>query len=213
MIGIVFATRREADPFLNGTLAERFADGPLPLFQTRLDGLASSTVVIGGMGKVAAALAAAHLVRELGARVMINAGLCGCLATGCSWTAGDLLRISTAVEGDCDRFGCAEPAVACDPRWFGQLPPARLVTCDRPIFDSAQRACLAGSGELADMEGAAVARAARFYGISCAMVKGISDAADESGRQQVADNIDWLSARIADVLIQELMLNLTDRLP
>jgi nucleoside phosphorylase len=56
---------------------------------------------------------------------------------------------------------------------------------------------LAGVGELVDMEGAAVARVAMLYGVACAMVKGISDAADETGRQELARNIDRVSGRIA----------------
>jgi len=213
MIGLVFATRREAGPFLMRSLAEPLAGEPLSLFQTRESGLAPCIVAIGGMGKVAAALATAHLIHVRGVAALINAGLCGRLTMDSPWATGDLLRISAAVEGDCDRCGQAEPAVDCDPRWFGALEPARLVTCDRPVFDAAWRACLADRGELADMEGAAVARAARLYGIPCAMVKGISDAADPAGRQAVADNIDWVSARVADVLVRELARNLTDRLP
>lgn len=213
MIGIVFATLREADPFLSRTLAEPLSGGPVALFQTRREDLAACIVAVSGMGKVAAALAAAHLVQARGVSVLINAGLCGRLNTNRSWSAGELLRVSAAVEGDCDRFGKPEPSVACDPRWFESLEPARLVTCDRPVFDPVWRTCLAGSGDLADMEGAAVARAAGLYGIPCAMVKGISDAADEAGRQRVAENIDWVSARMAETLVRELTLNLADRLP
>lgn len=156
------------------------------------------------MGKVAAAAAATHLVLVHRASMLVNAGLCGRLIRDHRWTVGDLFRISTAVEGDCDRFGRPEPPVSCDTRWFAQLEPARLVTCDRPVFDAEQRAQLAAVAELADMEGAAVARVAGLLGVGCVMVKGISDAADKNGRQELARNIDWVSERIAQTLVGEL---------
>jgi adenosylhomocysteine nucleosidase len=165
------------------------------------------------MGKVAAAMAATHLVLAHQVSILVHAGLCGRLVMGTRWSVGELIRIESAIEGDCDRFGKAEQIVACDARWFRELKPARLVTSDRPVFDAAWRGQLSGIGDLADMEGAAVARVARLYGIPCAMVKGISDDADEAGRQDVASHMDWVSGRIADALIRELMINPNDKSP
>ncbi|MBC2710587.1 MAG: hypothetical protein HGJ94_06200, partial [Desulfosarcina sp.] len=186
MVGIVYATRREADPFLSQMSAGPLATQPFFLFQTAGKGHPPCIAVISGMGKVAATIAATHLVLVHRVSVLVNAGLCGRLTMDNRWAVGDLFRISAAVEGDCDRFGQGEQAVVCDAQRFSELEPARLVTCDQPVFDAAWRARLAGIGELADMEGAAVARVARLYGIPCAMVKGISDVADETGRQDVA---------------------------
>ena len=101
--------------------------------------------------------------------------------------------------------------MACDTRWFSILKSARLVTNDRPVFDAAWRGQLAGTGELADMEGAAVARVARLYGIPCAMIKGISDTADETGRMDVAKHVDWVSGRIADALVRELSISTIEK--
>jgi nucleoside phosphorylase len=204
MVGIVYATRREADPFLTRIRAESLACRPFSVYRSTAAGIVPCIAVISGMGKVAAAMAATHLVLERQVSLLISPGVCGRLSVENPWVTGELLRISAAVEGDCDRFGKEESPVDCDPRWFGSLHAARLVTCDRPVFDAAWRTRLAKRGDLADMEGAAVARVAGCYGIPCAMVKGISDAADENGRKAVADNIDWLSARIADALIREL---------
>ena len=211
MIGIIYATRREADPFLIKTGAKPLAGQPLVTFQMVVETHRPCIAVISGMGKVAAAMAATHLVLVHHVSLLVSAGLCGRLDMDNRWSVGDLIRIDSAVEGDCDRFGRAEQAVACDARWFSELKPARLVTNDRPVFDAAWRGQLAGIGELADMEGAAVARVARLYGIPCAMIKGISDSADESGRRDLASHINWVSGRIADGLIHELLLNPTDR--
>ncbi len=213
MVGIVYATRREAQPFLSQLTADHLTAQPFLIFRKSGASHRSFIAIISGMGKVAAAIAATHLVLVHRVSRLVNAGLCGQLTLHNGWSVGDLFRIGTAVEGDCDRFGQAEQTVACDSRWFSELKAARLVTQDRPVFDAAQRSLLAGIGDLADMEGAAVARVARFYGIPCAMIKGISDAADENGRQDVADHIDWVSGRIADALARELTINPIDQQP
>jgi adenosylhomocysteine nucleosidase len=213
MVGIIYATRREADPFLHKTGANPLDAQPLMMFQAAAETVGPCIAVIGGMGKVSAAMAASHLVLVHQVSMLVNAGLCGRLAMGNQWPVGDLFRIHSAIEGDCDRFGQAEQPVTCDARWFSELKPARLVTNDRPVFDAAWRSQLADIGDLADMEGAAVARVARLYDIPCAMIKGISDSADETGRRDVASHLDWVSGRIADALIHELLLNPSDKQP
>jgi len=211
-VGLLFATRLEAEPFLAQTAATPMA-GPLPLFTLPQAIHPACFVAVSGMGKVAAALAAAHLVQTHRATLLISAGVCGRLTPEKNWTVGDRLRIESAVEGDCDRFGSPEATVACDLNWFPDMETARLVTCDRPVFEADWRRQLAGLGEVADMEGAAVARTARFYGIACAMVKGISDCANSAGRQDIARNIAVISARIAETLVRELKRNANDKRP
>lgn len=212
MVGIVFATRREADPFLAQTPPNMLAQRPFDIFRMAGNRGASCLVVVSGMGKVAAAAAAAHLVLAHGVSLLVSAGLCGCLAPDERWATGDLVRVSTAVEGDRGRFG-GETAAGCAAGWFGRLASARLVTCDRPVFDSARRERLAGMGDIADMEGAAVARVADLYRIPCAMVKGISDHADRTGPKTLARNIDRVSERIAQILVDELLHRPAEQTP
>jgi adenosylhomocysteine nucleosidase len=211
-VGLLFATRQEAEPFLLQTAAASMA-GPLPLYSVPETIHPACIVAVSGMGKVAAALAAAHLVQTHRATLLISAGLCGRLTAEKNWTVGDRLRIESAVEGDCDRFGSPETVVDCDVNWFPDLEAARLVTCDRPVFQDDLRRQLAAAGDVADMEGAAVARTARFYGVSCAMVKGISDCADTTGRQDIARNIAAVSESIAQTLVRELNRHANDERP
>lgn len=204
MLGIVYATRREADPFVRRVSASQRSTQPFLTYAVDGKDHIPAILIVCGMGKVAAALAAAHLVLAEGATGLINAGLCGLLTRVHGWQVGDLLRIDTAVEGDCDRFGGPETAVACTGPWCARLPAARLVTCDRPVFDGRLREQLADLGDLADMEGAAVARAAQRYQVPCALIKGISDAADASGRRDVARRIDRVSGHLGELLAREL---------
>ncbi len=210
MIGIVYATRREADPFLVLTAAKPLARQPVELFQTTADNRSAAIVAVSGMGKVAATLAAAHLVAAHHVSLLVNAGLGGCLNRSQNWPVGHLLRIRSAVEGDCDRLGEPEIPTPCNSRWFSHLEAARLVTCDRPVFQDSRRKELTALGDLADMEGAAVARVALSYAISCAMIKGISDGADEDGRRDIQTHIDRISRDIAEALATELMRHHAD---
>ncbi len=204
MIGLIFATRDEAAPFLAMSGAQPLARRPFERFRLPDGNLRPCAVVISGMGKVAAAAAATCLVIDHHAAVLISAGLCGRLADDLAWTVGDLVRIDAAVEGDSDRFGRLPPAVACDPRWFHEWPAVRLVTSDRPVFGGRRRTRLAALGEVADMEGAAVARVAHVYGLPCAMLKGISDGADDAGRASLTDSIERVSTTIGSALIAAL---------
>jgi nucleoside phosphorylase len=213
MVGIVFATRREAEPFLARAAALTLADRPLVLFHGTSAHSRPWIAVISGMGKVAAAMAATQLVLVHRVSTLISAGLCGRLTRDRRWAVADLLRISAAVEGDRGRVGAEAPPSACDPRWFQHLEPARLVTCDRPVFKADYRDRMARSGELVDMEGAAVARVADRYGVGWAMIKGISDDADETGRRDLARNIARVSMDIADALVDELSRNPMDEPP
>jgi nucleoside phosphorylase len=203
MIGILFATRREAEPFIDLAAARFHGNGPFDTFCADDAWTVPVVIAVSGMGKVAAAAATSHLVLARRAGVLINAGICGRL-TDDGAAVGDCFRIAAAVEGDCERFGEPEPAVACDGGWFRGLPVRRLVTCDRPVFDARRRAELSVRGDLIDMEGAAVSRVAGLYGIPCAMLKGVSDSADTTGRQAIASNIGRVSARIARTLMDEL---------
>lgn len=205
MVGIVFATHREAKPLLDRSKTVGLTQRPFPLYRTKPGRSTSCLVIISNMGKVAAALAASSLVMRWQVKILINAGLCGRLTPVHDWQVGELFRITHAVEGDCDRLGKPEVPIACDEKWFRHLPKARLVTCDRPVFDVCLRQELAALGDLADMEGAAVARVASCLGVPCAMIKGVSDTADANGRQAVADHIDWVSSQIANALMDEIL--------
>jgi adenosylhomocysteine nucleosidase len=84
------------------------------------------------------------------------------------------------------------------------LPPARLVTCDIPVFDSQRRRALAGKGDLVDMEGAAIARVAAMFEISWTMIKGVSDAAGPTDRNVLLNNLKMVSQKIGDYLHEHL---------
>jgi nucleoside phosphorylase len=202
MIGLIFATRREAAPFLALSRSEPLDDGPWPLYEITL--AAPVLVAVSGMGKIAAAAACQHLIREQRVSRVINAGVCGALQTGETFQPGALFEIVTVVEGDHGTKDRAAPEEHCPGTWSARLPKARLVTCDRPVFDAGHRLRLAAKGDLADMEGAAVARVAALFRTPWTLIKAVTDGAGAGDRETLLYNLDRVSKILADHLWKEI---------
>jgi adenosylhomocysteine nucleosidase len=146
-------------------------------------------VLITGVGKVAAATSLLALLAQLPrdrwpARV-VNLGTAGALADDLSGTH----VVGTVVQHDLDG-----PAIAAlcgidpaPPLELGEGPV--LATGDAFVADADQRRRLATSASLCDMEGYAIAAAARRAGLDVVLVKHVSDAADESARRSWVDSV------------------------
>ena len=198
MIGLVFATIHEARPFLLTAQAQVVDSRPFAVYHSGLH--AGMRVVVSGMGKVAAAAAAQALILTGNVTRLINAGACGALCDNNDLAIGNLVRISEAIEGDHEIFGKRLPPVTCSPQEFGDLPAMRLVTSDRPVFDSQIRAAFSQWGDVVDMEGAAIARVARYYQVPCTLIKGVTDNAQAYERRKLLENLTTVSEKIARTL-------------
>jgi nucleoside phosphorylase len=198
MIGLVFATSQEARPFLMAGQARIIAREPFTVYQSDLHPFLR--VIVSGMGKVSAAAAAQALILMHGAERLVNAGACGALRDGGDLAIGKLVRISEATEGDHEIFGKRLPPAPCSAAEFFDLAPVRLVTSDRPVFDTDIRAAFARLGDVVDMEGAAVARIARYYQLPCTLIKGVTDNAQPLDRRTLLENLTTVSETIAQKL-------------
>lgn len=202
MTGLIFATKMEAGPFLSASQTVLIEKTPIPIYQ--IDSMPWLHVAISGMGKVAAAAACQFLIRELKSVEIINAGAAGALVSGKRYIPGALFCVTSTVEGDHERLGKNPQPLLSDGRMDLDLPPARLVTCDIPVFDSQQRKVLAEKGDLVDMEGAAIARVAAMFKIPWTMIKGVSDAAGPTDRDVLMGNLKMVSHKIGDYLHKHL---------
>jgi adenosylhomocysteine nucleosidase len=175
VIGLVYATPAEARPFLDRVGAE-----------------------------VAAAVATQLLISDYGAGRLLHAGICGSLTETAIAAVGALVRVDAALEAVPGELGKPLVPIGCDAGAWLDLPGLRLVTCDRPVFDSRVRRSLSTWGDIVDMEGAVVARVAALFGAPCSIIKGISDQALSGSqgelRRNIADVSDALAARLLDGL-------------
>jgi nucleoside phosphorylase len=202
MIGLIFATMAEAVPFLSQSKAVQIDDKPFRLFKVPTQ--PNLLVSVSGMGKVAAALACQSLIREFMVDEVVNAGVCGALHDDPGNTPGALFCIATAVEGDHEVFGEAPQPIISDGQIDWDHRVARLVTCDRPVFDDDERKALSATADLVDMEGAAIARVSAMYHVPWTMIKGITDAAGPQDRAALNVNLGKVSEQIGDVLWEKL---------
>jgi len=139
-------------------------------------------LVVTGIGKTAAAVATTRaVVQERPSRV-VNIGSAGALRDG---VAG-LFEVGTVVNHDMN--GDAIRALGYDPLDRLSIGPSETVLASGDVFvtDPEVRSRLASYAHLVDMEGYAVAYAARHLGVPVTLVKHVSDNADESA-------LDWAS--------------------
>jgi adenosylhomocysteine nucleosidase len=195
MMTVLFATNREARPFLALVGAESVEAQPFVVYKSLA--YPRLRIAISRMGKVAAATACQAMILRHGATHIVNPGACGALRDAPELTVGSIVRISEASEGDHEIFGKRVAPVPCGSGLGAALPQARLVTNDRPVFDDQRRAECAQFGDVVDMEGAAVARTAALYGVPCDLIKGITDTAQHLERDTLLRNLDAVCERIA----------------
>lgn len=198
MIGLIFASKLEARPFLATHAATRIEAWPYPLYHVVAKPWLY--VAVSGMGKVAAAIACQTLIRELKVNEIVNAGACGALQDGTAFEPGALFSVATAVEGDHEVFGHSPQPLISDGGLAWDLTSARLVTCDTPVFDLDVRSRLAARADVVDMEGAAIARVAALFHTPWTMLKGVSDAAGPTDRDTLKQNLNMVSEKIAAYL-------------
>ena len=196
MIGVLFATEREAGPLVRQLGARPLGTDPFPCwaFSTAQD--EEGLILVCGMGKDAAARGVEHLVTARGVTEILNPGICGAAADDIE--IGSLFRIIEARDGDEPDEGSWQ----CTPGRWGALPAARLTSFDEPVFDLGRHREIAVWGELVDMEGAAVARACQEHEVPCTLLKGVSDLADDGGREVLLRNIDAVSETVAAAILE-----------
>lgn len=157
-------------------------------------------VLVTGVGKINAASAlSAVLARQRPSRI-INMGTAGALHEGLVGTQ----VIGRVIQHDFDD----ETICALTGEHFGapiDLGKGGPVLGTGDVFVSggeARQALLARGVDMVDMEGYAVARVAREFGLSATLVKQISDGAGEEAGKSWSDNLDdcaeklgtWLQA-------------------
>jgi adenosylhomocysteine nucleosidase len=152
-------------------------------------------VVKCGVGKVNAALCTQTAVLRYAPDAVINVGVAGGVGQGV--LTGHVVVASDTIQYDFDLTALGEEdglAFSCDPELSGQLSDAarailpaemfhygRIATGDRFVGDSVSAAHLSEHYEAlaCEMEGGAVAQVCSAAGVKCAVVRAVSDNANE----------------------------------
>jgi adenosylhomocysteine nucleosidase len=181
-------------------------DRPLLVMAVELEARHLGTdlpVLITGMGKVNAAVAVATALAT-GPRPaeLINLGTAGALRPGLAGT----YVVGTVMQHDFDEETLQRLTglVSAPPIRVGDPDAPTLATGDAFIADEASRERLAGHASLVDMEGYAVAAAARAAGIPVRLVKHVSDEAGDDAERSWKDSVEECSRRLGDWLTAAL---------
>ncbi len=171
MIGVLFATQMEAQPFLDRGVPEGVI-----------------VEISEEMGLEAARIATEKLVKEHGCTTIINAGVCGALNNRLK--RGGVYRVSMV---------SIEELKAAVNVGIG-IGLKRLVSVEEPVFDPKRKKELSKYGELVDMEGYAVARVCEEFGVPCIMLKGVTDFGDVNGKEDIQKHINPVSETVAEAV-------------
>lgn len=179
--GIVMATMIEASPFIKGFSLEQVSRKPFPLYSG-----SDFVLIISGIGKVYAALAAGVLIRENGVESMINAGAAGGLRSG--FNAGDILHVSEIIDYDRPKLINKEIRTM-KPDVIPGFRSASLATLDRPVITPEDRSVVGRYADIIDMEGAGFLQACRTFGVEAYLWKMVSDTAEHDRDADIVANI------------------------
>lgn len=204
MLGIVFATLSEAQPFL-----QKFERG-------RFDGLSEGDsqhddrclVTIVGIGKIKATLRTERLLNQNNLTRIIHVGTC--TALGDKIKLGSIVGASQVFEGD--RIELAAPTYPRMPLTvpFDNVDQYTLVTQDHTVQGATELSYWQRIADMSDMTGYAVAYVSATHGVPCHIVKIVSGhmgVEDKNLRKTLATSYDqlakFLTARIEELLTPE----------
>ena len=160
-------------------------------------------VLVTGVGKISAAYAlSAVLARQRPARI-INVGTAGALHDGLSGTH----VIGRVIQHDFNNEGVH----ALTGHQFGEpidLGPAGPVLGSGDLFVSggeARERLIAACADLVDMEGYAVARVARNFGLPTTLVKQVSDRAEDGAARTWKESLDECAEQLGEWLRREVL--------
>lgn len=194
--GILMATEMEAHPFINEKNTQKIEKKPFPVYRRE-----NIYIVISGIGKANAAMAASYLIFKYGIRQMFNLGAAGAAADG--FSVGDILQISSIIEYD-------RPAlISMKPRYFTPdllegFKTARLATQDKAVVSLSFRSEVAGVADLVDMEGASFVQACRLFGAESYLFKIITDTPEHTEDRDIIKNIKKMRFDLYSFFINEI---------
>lgn len=167
MTGIVYATARDAEPFLR-QFAERRLEGLGEGETARHDDV---LVTITGVGKVKATLWTERLLQSFPVDRLLHVGTCTALADDVE--VGTLVAADDVLEGD--RVSLSAPSYPRMPLSPPDgLPTGTLVTHDHAANSEEDEGYWQRLADFSDTTGYAIAYVAAQHGIPCQIVKAVT---------------------------------------
>ena len=179
--GIVMATRLEAEPFISSGLFTQLEDKPLPVYSN-----GPVYLILSGIGKAGAAIAATYLVTKYKTETMYNIGAAG--STAENFSLGDILHIDAVIDYDRPAFTGSKPRYL-KPDILDGYRTATLATRDSAAVSIEEREKAGKLAQLVDMEGAGFVQACRTFKAKNYLFKIVTDTPSHTEDRQIIDNI------------------------
>ncbi len=179
--GIVIATRLEAAPFIDSGLFTCIEEKPLPLYQHE-----SVYLILSGIGKASAAIAATYLITKYKVEIMYNIGAAG--STSESFNLGDILHIDSVIDYDRPTLIGSKPRYL-KPETLTGYKTVTLATQDVAVVSSEEREKVGKLASLVDMEGAGFVQACRTFKVKNYLFKIVTDTPAHTVDNQIIENI------------------------
>ena len=181
MIGLVAATSLEAEGIIGCLHLHPAPPSPFPVYEGR-----DVRLIVSGVGKVNAAMAAAYLILRAPMKCVCNLGAAG--ATDDDRPLGACLHVRQVIEPDRLDFTSHKPKIH-DLDTMEGFTTVSLATQDSPVVDGGHRRRLAPFADLLDMEGAAVTQTCHRLGVRCYVFKFVSDTPEHGEIGLIRDHV------------------------
>ena len=201
MTGFIFATMREAKPFITKAGISIDSKISLPYFYKCSIGQKPIILSICGIGIPSAKKCTIELINKYSIQHVYNIGICGMVND--SLCVNEIYSVSKALYWKDD----TTQAFPCKPEYIDTMKHVTLATCFEPVFDSELRKKIAFHADMVDMEGAAVAEICNNNSITCTLVKGVSDTANKGDKKTLYENIDSLSNKMTTLIWNTIFKN------
>lgn len=178
---MIMATFIEAKPFIELMPLTGLYQGPFPAFKQ-----GNTILLISGMGKVNAAMAATYGCMNYTPDRVFNFGAAG--ATSLDASPGDIYQIETVVEYDGFDFKTGMP-----PTFTAEILPgfrnSNIATRDIPVIDRNDRETVSLSAELTDMEASAIVQVCEKFQVPCYLFKFVTDTPEHPSQGDIKKHI------------------------
>ncbi|MBW1846518.1 MAG: 5'-methylthioadenosine/S-adenosylhomocysteine nucleosidase [Deltaproteobacteria bacterium] len=199
---IIMATTLEAKPFIERLNLKKYGKESFKQFSND-----KILLVISGVGKTNAAIAATYCCKKYNPPYILNMGSAG--ATDSTHRLGSILHVYKIFEHDRPQFPFKKPHTHKPDRLKG-FPTAKLATGDRPVIDPNGRKIISEYASLVDMEAAAIAQACKTFKTKCYVFKYVSDTPDHTGGADILKNMleyrepffDFFSSKVMPLLLK-----------
>lgn len=175
------ATMLEAKPFVLGMSLKQSRNTPFLLFQNH-----TLVLIISGIGKANAAMAAAYCCIEFKPGCICNLGAAGAIHS--RHDLGEIFHIHNIVEHDRPHLS-SKKAHVHQPDILTGFKTATLATSDRAVLAPEKRKALSKKADLIDMEGASIVQACRKFKTKCFLFKFVSDTPAHTKDEDIVENI------------------------